>query len=388
MNSGNGGDCLQDIKKLDQVLKTTINAVEQGREQINSFAQGARQERDETFTKLVDLKGDILDVITAVDRLEKEEKLARLYLMEVNRNFQGYSEKDIQAAYQDAQHIQIQLGLMRERETQHRQRRDQLEKTLRRITETLERAEKLESHVGLALNLLSGGLHDVTIKLDELQLRQQLSVRVIKAQEEERLRVAREIHDGPAQSMANVVLRAEICEKLMAVEPDKVKQELYDLKEMVKESLHEVRKIIFDLRPMVLDDLGVVPTLRRFIAELQKRNAMSIELVVLGGEERRLAGALEVAVFRIVQEALNNINKHASARRAMIKMEVLPGRVNISITDDGCGFETDPFLHDTNMDCFGLLGMRERVELLEGQMKISSVAGKGTEIFVAIPIKE
>jgi two-component system sensor histidine kinase DegS len=379
---------LQDIKQLDQVLKRTIEAVEEGREQIFSFAQGARQERDEILTKLVDLKGDILDVITAVDRLEKEEKLARLYLMEVNRNFKGYSEKDIQAAYQDAQHIQIQLGLMRERETQHRQRRDQFEKTLRRITETLDRAEKLENHVGLALNLLSGGLQDVTVKLDELQLRQQLSVRVIKAQEEERLRVAREIHDGPAQSMANVVLRAEICEKLMAVEPDKVKQELYDLKEMVKESLHEVRKIIFDLRPMVLDDLGVVPTLRRFIAELQKRNAMSIELVVLGGEERRLSGPLEVAVFRIVQEALNNINKHAGARRAMIKLEVLPGRVNISITDDGCGFETDPFLNDANMECFGLLGMRERVELLDGQMKISSVAGKGTEIFVTIPIKE
>lgn len=379
---------MQDIKKLDQVLKTTISAVEQGREQISFFAQSARQERDEILTKLVDLKGDILDVITAVDRLEKEERLARLYLMEVNRNFQAYSEKDIQAAYQDAQHIQVQLGLMREREAQHRQRRDQFEKTLRRVTETLERAEKLESNVGLALNLLSGGLHDVTVKLDELQLRQQLSVRVIKAQEEERLRVAREIHDGPAQSMANVVLRAEICEKLMAVEPDKVKQELYDLKEMVKESLHEVRKIIFDLRPMVLDDLGVVPTLRRFIAELQKRNSMSIELIVLGGEERRLSGALEVAVFRIVQEALNNINKHADARRAMIKLEVLPGRVNISITDDGCGFEIDPFQNDTNMDCFGLLGMRERVELLEGQMKISSIAGKGTEIFVTIPIKE
>ncbi len=379
---------MQDIKQLDKVLKTTIDAVAQGREQICSFAQSSRAERDEILSKLVDLKGDILDVITTVDRLEKEEKLARLYLMEVNRNFQSYSEKDIQAAYQEAQHIQLQLGLMRERENQLRQKRDMLELSLRRVKETLEKAEKFESHVGLALNLLSGGLHDVAVKLDELQLRQQLSVRVIKAQEEERLRVAREIHDGPAQSMANVVLRAEICEKLMSVEPDKVKQELYDLKEMVKESLNEVRKIIFDLRPMVLDDLGVVPTLRRFIAELQNRNEMSIELVVLGGEERRLSGALEVAVFRIVQEALNNINKHADARRAMIKLEVLPGKVNISIADDGRGFETDPFVTDATMDCYGLLGMRERVELLEGEIKISSASGQGTEILVSIPIKE
>ncbi|MCW3489624.1 sensor histidine kinase [Dethiobacter alkaliphilus] len=378
---------MQEIKQLDEAIRNTISAVQQGREDIMSISGSARQQRDELLAKLVDLKGEILDVITAVDRLEREEKLARIHLMEVNRNFNKYTEKDIQQAYEEAQHIQLQLSQMREREAQHRQRRDQLEIMVRRVNETVERAKKLETQVGMALELISGGLQGVTVKLDEIQLRQQVSLRIIKAQEEERLRVAREIHDGPAQSMANVVLRAEICEKLMSVEPDKVRAELHDLKDMVKESLQEVRKIIFDLRPMVLDDLGIVPTLRRFIAELQKRTDMNIELVVLGGEEQRLASVLEVAIFRIVQESLNNIYKHAEAKRCVIKLEILPGRINISIADNGRGFDTEKTMQNMDVDCFGLLGMRERVELLDGQIKIVSMPEKGTEIHVSIPIK-
>ena len=152
--------------------------------------------------------------------------------------------------------IQKQLLKMYEEEEENQQRLKELEAALLQLNETLTKAEKLEGQTELALQLLSGDLQHTNVKLDELQLRQQLSLRIIKAQEEERLRVAREIHDGPAQSMANVVLRAEICEKLMALEPEKVKEELHDLKAMVKESLQEVRKIIFNLRPMVLDDLG------------------------------------------------------------------------------------------------------------------------------------
>lgn len=378
---------MQELKQLDHVIKATISAVEQGKSQIVSIATNAREQRDELLAKLVELKKDTLDVISQVDRLEREEKLARFHLMEVNRNFARYTEKDIQNAYEEAQHVQLQLSQMREREMQHRQRRDQMEMMLRRANQTLEQAEKLESQVGMALQLLSGGLQGVGLKIDELLLRQQLSLRIIKAQEEERLRVAREIHDGPAQSMANVVLRAEICEKLMTVEPDKVRGELHDLKEMVKESLQEVRKIIFNLRPMVLDDLGIVPTLRRFIAELQKRTEMNIEFVVLGGEEERLASVLEVAIFRIVQEALHNIQKHAGAKRCVVKLEIIAGRVNISISDDGCGFDTQNVLSAADMECFGLLGMRERVELLDGQIRIGSVPDRGTEIQVSIPVK-
>ena len=379
---------MQEFKRLDEVISNTVKAVEQGREQINSIADDARLQREELKIRTAQLKEQVLAVITEVDRLEKEEKLSRLHLVEVSRNFNRYTEEDIKHAYEAAQAIQVRLGLLREREAQLRRQRDEMDLMLRRMGATVEKAEKLVSQVGLALTLLSGSLQGVSDRLEEIQLRQQLSLRVLKAQEEERLRVAREIHDGPAQSMANVVLRAEICEKLIDLYPEKVKEELRSLKDMVRESLQEVRKIIFDLRPMVLDDLGLVPTLQRFIAEQQKRTATSIELVVLSGAERRLPGVFEVAAFRVVQEALNNVCKHAKARHALVRLEVLSGKINLSVADDGCGFETTALLRDTGRECYGLLGMRERVELLQGELKISSVPGKGTEINVYIPVGE
>jgi two-component system, NarL family, sensor histidine kinase DegS len=385
-----GGVIMLDMKKLDKALENIIVGVARGSEQLQIARDNARAKQEEMLTRLIDYKAEILETVTEADRLEKEEKLARVQLMQVSSNLELFDSKDIQTAYEDAQGLLARINKLREKEKQLLQIREQMEKELRELNQSVERAEKIVSQVGLSMELLEGSMQGVTYKLEEQQLRQQLSMRVIRAQEEERLRVAREIHDGPAQSMANVVLRAEICEKLMDVEPDKVKKELFDLKEMVKESLQEVRKIIFDLRPMVLDDLGVVPTLRRFISELQKRANISVELIVLGGEGRRLPGPLEVAVFRIVQEALNNIFKHSRARRAVIRLEILPRRINIGISDDGCGFETQAIMAmgEADRDNYGLLGMRERVELLSGQIIIDSKPGKGTEIQVNIPVKE
>ncbi|HZK25523.1 MAG TPA: histidine kinase [Oscillospiraceae bacterium] len=377
---------MQDYNQLEQVSTKLLAAVVEGRKQIITLVKQARAEKCVMMAELVELKADILKVITQADRLEQDYKLARKHVLAVNGNFTKFTDQEIQIAYEEAQHLQNQLIKMHEGEVSNQQQQKELEANLLELNEKLNKAEKLEGQTDLALQLLGGEIQNTNAKLDELQLRQQLSVRIIKAQEEERLRVAREIHDGPAQSMANVVLRAEICEKLMVLEPEKVKEELHDLKAMVKESLQEVRKIIFNLRPMVLDDLGIVPTLRRFISELQKHAKLTIDLVVLGGEESRLPKTLEVAIFRIVQEALNNINKHAQAQRCIIKLEILPNRLNISVIDDGRGFDTQLFT-TTNTESFGLIGMRERVELLRGEMEITSAPGSGTEIQIIIPIK-
>ncbi len=375
---------------LDQILQPVIDSVAEGSQKIKAIDSNVKEQREKLLTEIIDHKSEVLEVVTEADRLQNEEKQAQLHLTQVKNNMDAFNREDIKAAYEDAQHLQVKLHEMRKKERNLQQNLDKMEAQLRDINENAQKTEKMAAQTSLALNLLTGSLQGITYKLEELQLRQQVSMRVIKAQEEERLRVAREIHDGPAQSMANVVLRAEICEKLMDSEPEQVRQELRDLKEMVKESLQEVRKIIFDLRPMVLDDLGVVPTLRRFITELQKRLPISVEFVVLGGEERRLPEVLEVAVFRIVQEALNNIFKHSKAKRAVVRLEVLPRRINIGISDDGCGFETQKIMGmgDVDRDNFGLLGMKERVELLTGEIKINSRPGKGTEIQVNIPVKE
>lgn len=376
-----------DLAALDAVIRETTAALAKGREQIFAIAEHARSERDRLRQELEEVQAQITSTIQEVDALEVEERAARRRLMEVSRQFDRYGEKDMQEAYEKARELQIRLGLLRERENQLRQRRDRAEVALKRAEDTVQRAEKLVSQVGVAMSYLTDNLHDLSGQLGEMQQRQALGLRIMRAQEEERRRVAREIHDGPAQSMANVVLRAEVCEKLLGSDPARARQELQELREMVKASLQDVRQIIFDLRPMVLDDLGLVPALRRYLSEFEVRFGLPVELVVLG-EERRLPQHLEVAVFRVIQEALNNVRQHAAARRASVKLELAEQCVNVLVSDNGRGFDVEEVLSGQRPDSYGLLGMRERVEMLEGKFRVTSQRGKGTQVRVQIPYRE
>jgi len=184
--------------------------------------------------------------------------------------------------------------------------------------------------------------------------------------------------------MANVILRAEICEKLLDKNPAQVPKELRELKTVVKNSLQDVRKIIFDLRPMALDDLGIIPTLKRYFSEYQERNGINIDLVAFG-QEKRISSGMEVAIFRVIQEAVNNVNKHSKAHKVLVRLEMTPKVVNCSIKDDGVGFDVKVKM---DQDKFGLLGMRERVELLRGSFTINSAPEQGTEVKFNIPLEE
>ncbi len=377
-----------DLKVLDQIIKDTVKHLEDGKRQITDFAATGRAELKELRASLKNVQKETLLLIEQVDRLEKEEKEARLRLMEVSRDFERYTEEDIKEAYNHAREIQIQLGRLRGQEAQMRIMRDQMELSVRRLTDYVERAENLVSTVGIALNFLVSNLKGIGLKLEEMQQRQLLGLRIIRAQEEERKRVAREIHDGPAQSMANLVLRAEICEKMMERRPEDLRMELLSLKEMVKDSLQDVRKIIFELRPMVLDDLGIIPALNRYIAEFEKESNLSVEFITTGNNQARLSSTLEIAVFRIVQEALSNVKKHARANLVIVHVEQMESQINLRVKDDGQGFDLAQVMEGNKGDSFGLLGMRERVELLEGELKIVTGPQQGTDIFVKIPIKE
>ena len=198
--------------------------------------------------------------------------------------------------------------------------------------------------------------------------------------ERERMRIARDMHDGPAQSMANLVLQAEIIERLIARDPKMVVSELADFKNGVRSVLDDTRRLIFDLRPMTLDDLGLVPTLRKFVAEFGERNSVNAHLRVVG-EEIRMGGGLEQTLFRIVQEALNNARKHAKASNVEVVITFLPKQVNAVIRDDGVGMDVEAT--EASVDRtrhFGLLTMRERADGDKGKLEIRSQLGKGTEV--------
>jgi two-component system sensor histidine kinase DegS len=212
------------------------------------------------------------------------------------------------------------------------------------------------------------------------------SRQVFQIIEEERMRIARDMHDGPAQAMANLVLQAEILERLISRDPQLVVTELADFKDAVRGVLDDTRRLIFDLRPMTLDDLGLVPTLRKFVKEYGQREGITTNLRVTG-QEIRLPGSLEATIFRVMQEALNNARRHAQPRNVDVLVKFQPDAIEVSVRDDGIGMDvaaTEKSLDTTRH--FGLVSMRERTELERGQLRILSRPGTGTEVSASFPL--
>jgi two-component system sensor histidine kinase DegS len=206
------------------------------------------------------------------------------------------------------------------------------------------------------------------------------SRQVFQIIEEERMRIARDMHDGPAQSMANLVLQAEILERLIQRDPGMVVKELADFKDGVRAVLEDTRRLIFDLRPMTLDDLGLVPTLRKFVKEYGDKTGVNAQLRVMG-EETRLPGSYEPTLFRIVQEALNNARKHARARNVEVLINFQADAVSAVVRDDGVGMDLAAV--EARLEAsknLGLISMRERADLEKGTLEIRSEMGRGTEV--------
>src|SRR2546423_11975564 len=198
--------------------------------------------------------------------------------------------------------------------------------------------------------------------------------------------IARDMDDGPAQSMANLVLKAGILERWIDPNPKQLVTELAECKNSARKAVEEPRQLIFDLRPMTLDDLGLVPTLRKFIKEYGDRYGLATRFNVVG-QERRLPGNTEGVLFRIIQEALTNVHKHARAKMAEETMNLQPSRVSVVVKDDGQGFDvarTEANLHKNKN--LGLLSILERAELEKGTLEIRSQPGRGTEVKVEIPL--
>lgn len=374
------------VPSLEEIIKRTIKAIEDGKSQIFDIAENARTEAERTQAKLADVKKKVVEVIKEVEKSERLEKAARIRLMEVNRDLKNFNEETIKKAYQNASDLQAKVKILRNTEKSLIAERSELEQQYKRNQETVAKAEQLVSQVGVALDYLMSNIQGINNKLEEIEARGSLGSRVIKAQEEERRRVAREIHDGPAQSMANIVLRAEFLEKLMEKDIILAKQEINQLKVLVRNSLKDVRKIIYDLRPMALDDLGLVPAVCRYIEEFIARTNIKVKFLP-SRIEKRLANTLEVAIFRVIQEALQNAYKHANAASVEINLQVTDEDVVLEINDNGKGFVVEEVLVDNESESYGILGMRERVELLGGQFNIQSAPGQGAQIAITIPVQ-
>lgn len=373
--------------QIDRVIQNAISVMEDSKMQVFEICEAARRELQSLNQELELVLAETTSMIDKVDQLERDYRLARIRLTEVSRDFVRYSEQDIKSAYEKATQLQLDLMVCREKEHYLKTRRDDLQKRARNVEQSIERADTINLQMTVVLDYLSGDLNQVTRILESAKNRQMIGLKIILAQEDERKRIAREIHDGPAQSLANLVLRTEIAERILDTgDLQIVRNELVDLKSQIRYGLEEIRKIIFNLRPMALDDLGLVPTLRKFVQDFEERTRIRA-VFETAGKEKRLPSAMEAALFRLVQEAFNNALKHAQATYISLDITFMEDTVELVVQDNGVGFNLEAVVAKARYDSrFGIIGMRERVELMQGKIDIKSEKGQGTKLNIEVSI--
>jgi len=209
---------------------------------------------------------------------------------------------------------------------------------------------------------------------------------VMRLQEAERGRIARELHDGVGQSLTALKMRIELLEQSAAGGEGSLARPLAELRELAEHTLLEVRQVSHLLRPQMLDELGLAPTLRWLVRSFETRTGMAVELFQEGVEEERVDPELETLLYRVVQEALTNAAKHARTRSARVRLHPDGRRLRLTIEDGGAGFDVEAALAVREEGGYGLRGMRDRVQLVGGSFSIRSAAGEGTRIEAEIPL--
>ncbi|WP_026908911.1 sensor histidine kinase [Paucisalibacillus globulus] len=368
-------------KDLDYILDEMVDVVENSKGEIFHISEEARSEHERLLMELEYTKQKVLDYIEDGDKLEQNVRYSRRRLSEVSKYFDRYSEEEIREVYESTHELQTKLAMLRQEERALRMKRDDLERRLLNLDNTIKRAENLANKISVILNYLTDDFRQVNEMIAEAKEKQEFGLKIIEAQEEERKRISREIHDGPAQMLANILLRSELVDRTFREgSTEDALAEIKSMRKMVRTSLYEVRRIIYDLRPMALDDLGLIPTIKKYINTTSEYSNIKIEFTSIG-EVKRINQKYEIAFFRLAQEAIQNAVKHAEATLITVKMEICKRNINLVISDNGKGF--DPTIKKDKS--FGLMGMKERVEMFDGIMEIKSTIGLGTKIAIRVP---
>jgi two-component system sensor histidine kinase DegS len=342
---------------------------------LEELRASAGADLDRTRRELMELETLLRQTTSEVEKLAQREMTVANRLRDLEVNVDKYSKADIKNFYTSAQEIQMRLMMMRG-QLEQLQFRQQLIKT--RQSQLYELVTTLEEMTGLAPSVSGGGAADIS---------DDVIAGIIQAQEKERLRISLQMHDGPAQSMSNLVLRAEICQRMFDRDAEQARAELSGLKNAINTTLQDVRGFIFDLRPMILDDLGLAPTLRRYVQQFTDKTKMEVNLMIQN-MDGRLPQHYEVAIFRFIQEALNNVVKHANATQAQVLLDNNGANLHLSIEDDGSGFQIREVMSEERSHRnMGISTMRQQAEtLLRGEFGIESAIGRGTRVAAVIPL--
>jgi two-component system sensor histidine kinase DegS len=337
-----------------------------------AFSQQVSDELDRSRRALKEVNLMLDQSQAELNKMTQRSSNINAHLQQIQNQFDTVPRADIRMAYNSMLDAQQRLLVMR----------GQIEKlqndqaNMQRYTAFLDQVKEF-----LAGDIRPAGSSSHAPRGGKASLE-----KLINAQESERQRLSRAIHDGPAQALSNFIVQAEIADRLFEIDPVKAKEELDKLKSSAMSTFQKVRAFITDLRPMMLDDLGLVPTIKRYVENYKDETGVDASINIKG-TERRLEPYLEVFVFRSIQELMSNTVRHnqdaPSKPSISIQMALEDDSIRIVVTDTGKGFKPEELSDSQGLS---LKLIQERLEMLDGSCDIDSAPGQGTRVTLQIPV--
>lgn len=345
----------------------------------------ARRELEQSVQSMSEIQLLLTKTNSEVEKLANRELQMSNRVRDMEMHLDNYSREDIRDLYNGSHETQLRLFMMRSQAEQLQNRQQHIREyqdKLRLLIDLLGiQAMANEEHVLAQTAPMSRGTTGIMAPGTELIGGPNI-LSIIEAQEDERLRISRQIHDGPTQALTNLILRAEICERLMDRDVAEARSELGGLKAMIGASLQETRRMIFDLRPMILDDLGLVPTLRRYLNELGRLK--QIESTVSGPEhDIQLNTTMQVALFRMVQSILAAILAEGQAETIDVSVERESTVARIRV--DATSVQTERAVVEERLQ---ETHFQHRLQILRATMNPEARANRGISVDVMIPVPQ
>ncbi len=332
---------------------------------VDEFQSEINTEFEQTNRSIREINVLLEQSQAELNRITQKNTAITAQLQQAQASMESLPRQEIRSMYDSALDAQQRLLVMRGQI--EKLQADQL--SLKKYLSFLDRTKRM----------LEGGNIKKTSKSGSAAETVQM---LINAQEVERKRLSRQMHDGPAQAMSNFILQTEIAMRLFDVDQNRAKDELTNLKNSAMMTFQKVRNFIFELAPMMLDDLGLVPTVKRFVDSYKEQTGLDVDLVITGSE-LRMANYLEVMIFRSLQELLNNAARHSQASKVKVSLNIDNDTIRVSVDDNGKGFPVEELEADAN---WGIKLTRERVEMIGGRTEIDSVPNQGTRITFEMPM--
>lgn len=335
------------------------------------------EQMNQTKRRLREIKDQIEQMQLSVDKEQQRYSSIATELRNIKDNLDTVPREDIRDKYDEALEVRFRLATMRGQLEKFESQYDYLEKQQATFSQILTGLQGVE--------YLTDGEEDNSVSRAGVDI-----VRIINAQEEERKRLSRVMHDGPAQSLTNFILQAEICQRLFDRNPERAAEELDNLKSNASRTFQKIRDFIFDLRPMMLDDLGVAATVRRYADSFSEKNDISTEYEIIN-EDRRMENYREVFIFRSIQELMSMSRDYGAPTDIKIRLDMAGDPIKILVEDDGRGFDSDIIFEsdeDSNIEdarISTMIMLRNKVELVGGSMTVQSNESDGTAVRLELP---